>query len=52
MLTKEYGVVVGHALVDASSGSGSVLIVNLNVEVVVLLGPRSLKIIILQGYVM
>ena len=37
-LTEEYGVVVGHTLVDASSGSGSVLIVNPNVEVVVLPG--------------
>ena len=35
-LTEEYGVVVGHTLVDASSGLGSVLIVNPNVEVVVL----------------
>ena len=35
-LTEEYGVVVGHTLVDASSGSGSVLIVNPNAEVVVL----------------
>ena len=34
-LTDEYGVVVGHTLVDASSGSGSVLIVNPNAEVVV-----------------
>ena len=32
------GVVVGHTLVDASSGSGSVLIVNPNAEVVVLPG--------------
>ena len=37
-LTEEYGVVVGHTLVDASSGSGSVLIVNPDVEVVVLPG--------------
>ena len=37
-LTEEYGVVVGHTLVDASSGSGSVLIVNPNAEVVVLPG--------------
>ena len=37
-LTEEYGVVVGHMLVDASSGSGSVLIVNPNAEVVVLSG--------------
>ena len=37
-LTEEYGVVVGHTLVDASSGSGSVLIVNSNVDVVVLPG--------------
>ena len=36
--TEEYGVVVGHTLVDASSGSGSVLIVNPNAEVVVLPG--------------
>ena len=36
ILTEEYGVVVGHTLVDASSCSGSVLIVNPNVEVVVL----------------
>ena len=35
-LTEEYGVVVGHTLVDASSGSGSVLIVDSNAEVVVL----------------
>ena len=35
-LTEEYGVVVGHTLVDASSGSDSVLIVNPNAEVVVL----------------
>ena len=37
-LMEEYGVVVGHMLVDASSGSGSVLIVNPNAEVVVLPG--------------
>ena len=37
-LTEEYGVVVGHMLVDASSGSGRVLIVNPNVEIVVLPG--------------
>ena len=37
-LTEEYGVVVGHTLVDASSGSGRVLIVNPNAEVVVLPG--------------
>ena len=37
-LTEEYGVMVGHTLVDASSGSGSVLIVNPNAEVVVLPG--------------
>ena len=36
ILTEEYGVVVGHTLVDASSRSGSVLMVNFNVEVVVL----------------
>ena len=36
ILTEEYGVVVGHTLVDASSCSGSVLIVNPNAEVVVL----------------
>ena len=35
-LIEEYGILVGHTLVDASSGSGSVLIVNPNVEVVVL----------------
>ena len=35
-LTEEYGVVVGHMLVDASSCSGSILIVNPNAEVVVL----------------
>ena len=35
-LAEEYGVVVGHTLVDASSGSGRVLIVNPNAEVVVL----------------
>ena len=37
-LIEEYGVVVGHTLVDASLGSGSVLIVNPNAEVVVLPG--------------
>ena len=37
-LIEEYGVVVGHTLVDTSSGSGNVLIVNLNAEVVVLPG--------------
>ena len=37
-LTEEYSVVVGHTLVDASSGSGSVLIVNPNAEIVVLPG--------------
>ena len=37
-LTEEYGVVVGHTLVDASSGLGSVLIVNPNAEIVVLPG--------------
>ena len=37
-LIEEYRVVVGHTLVDASSGSGSVLIVNPNAEVVVLPG--------------
>ena len=37
-LIEEYGVVVGHTLVDASSGSGSVLIVNLKAEVVLLPG--------------
>ena len=37
-LVEEYGVVVGHTLVDASSGSGSVLIANPNAEVVVLPG--------------
>ena len=37
-LTEEYGVVVGHTLVDASSGSGRVLIINPNEEVVVLPG--------------
>ena len=36
ILTEEYGVVVGHTLVDASSCSGSVLMVNPNAEVVVL----------------
>ena len=36
ILTEEYGVVVGHTLVDASSCSGSVLIVNPDAEVVVL----------------
>ena len=35
-LIEEYGVVVGHTLVDASSGSGSVLIINPKAEVVVL----------------
>ena len=37
-LIEEYGIIVGHTLVDASSGSGSVLIVNPNAEVVVLPG--------------
>ena len=37
-LIEEYGILVGHSLVDASSGSGSVLIVNPNEEVVVLPG--------------
>ena len=37
-LIEEYGVVVEHTLVDASSSSGSVLIVNPNAEVVVLPG--------------
>ena len=37
-LIEEYLVVVRHTLVDASSGSGSVLIVNPNAEVVVLPG--------------
>ena len=36
ILTEEYGIVVDHTLVDASSCSGSVLIVNPNAEVVVL----------------
>ena len=35
-LTEEYGVVVGHTLVDASSRSASVLMVNPNAEEVVL----------------
>ena len=35
-LTEEYGVIVGHTLVDASSRSDSVLMVNPNAEVVVL----------------
>ena len=35
-LTEEYGVVVGHMLMNASPCSGSVLIVNPNAEVVVL----------------
>ena len=37
-LLEEYGILVGHTLVDALSGSGSVLIVNPNEEVVVLPG--------------
>ena len=37
-LIEEYGILVGHTLVDASSGSGSALIVNPNTEVVVLPG--------------
>ena len=37
-LIEEYGILVGHTLVDASSGSGSVLIVNPNAEFVVLPG--------------
>ena len=36
ILTEEYGVVVGHMLVDAASCSGSVLMVNPNAEVVAL----------------
>ena len=36
ILTQEYGVVVGHTLVEASSRSGSVLMVNPNAEVGVL----------------
>ena len=35
-LIEEYGILVGHTLVDDSSGSGSVLIVYPNAEVVVL----------------
>ena len=35
-LTEEYGVIVGHMIVDASSRSASVLMVNPNVEEVVL----------------
>ena len=35
-LTEEYGVVVGHTLVDASSWSASVLVVNPNAEEIVL----------------
>ena len=35
-LTEEYGVVVGHTLVDASSWSASVLMINPNVEEIVL----------------
>ena len=34
IVAEEYGIVVGHTLVDASSGCGSVLIVNPNAEVV------------------
>ena len=37
-LIEEYRIIVGHTLVDASSGSGSVLIVNPNAEVLVLPG--------------
>ena len=37
-LIEEYGILVGHTLVDATSGSGSVLIVNPNGKVVVLPG--------------
>ena len=37
-LIEEYGILVGHTLVDTSSGSVSVLIVNPNEEVVVLPG--------------
>ena len=37
-LIEEYGILVGHTLVDVSSGSGSILIVNTNAEVVVLRG--------------
>ena len=36
-MTEEYGVIVGHTLVDTSSRSASVLMVNPNAEVVVLL---------------
>ena len=39
-LTEEYGVVVGHTMVDASSWSASVLMVNLNAEEIVLLSFR------------
>ena len=35
-LTEEYGVIVSHTLVDASSRTASVLMVNLNAEEVVL----------------
>ena len=35
-LTEEYGVIVGHTLVDASSRTASVLMVNPNAEEVVL----------------
>ena len=37
-LIEEYGIIVVHTLVDTSSGSGSVLIVNQNAEIVVLPG--------------
>ena len=36
-LTEEYGVVVGHTLVDASSRSSSVLMINPNAEEIVLI---------------
>ena len=35
-LTEDYGVIVGHTLVDASSWSASVLMVNPNVDEIVL----------------
>ena len=45
-LIEEYGILVGYTLVDASSGWGSVLIVNPNEEVVVLPGRTFIAILV------
>ena len=42
-LTEEYGVVVGHTLVDASSWSASVLMINPNAEEIVLRGKVRIR---------